>query len=105
MSIQVGPYMFEGPYQTTAYLADRPGIYAILGFPNDQKYVIDIGESHSVKTRIETHDRTSDWASAFSGPLAVAVLYTPTLSDFQRKSVEYHIRHSYYNGHIPCGAY
>jgi hypothetical protein len=101
MSITIGKYNFDGPYTTTDNLYDRSGIYAILDKRNDGKYYpIDVGESATVKTRVENHDRQESWKSNQQGTLTVAVYYTPNLQQSGRMVVEQEIRGKY---DIPCG--
>jgi len=62
MNISIGQYEFEGPYKNTGPLEDSSGVYVILDYRADSKYyIIDVGESAQVKTRVETHDRKDCW--------------------------------------------
>jgi hypothetical protein len=100
-TITIGRYRFEGPYPSTAYLADRAGVYAILALRGGTYYVIDIGESATVKSRVETHDRKICWQrNAGQGVLYVAVLYTPGLAQVGRVQIEQELRMQY---NPPCG--
>lgn len=101
MSINIGKWTFEGPYQDTSKLQDRSGVYVILCLTADQKYyVIDVGESAQVKTRVENHDRQDCWSRNCSGTLYVAFLYTPNLQQPGRSAIEQEIRWRY---NPPCG--
>jgi hypothetical protein len=102
MSIEIGRWTFYGPTRDTSNLQDRSGVYVILCLRNDQKYyVIDVGESAEVKTRVENHDRKACWArNCSSGELYVAVLYTPNLQQPGRTAIEQEIRQLY---SPPCG--
>ena len=94
--MRIGRYQFEGPYNTTDALQDRSGVYAVLDLRRDGKYyVIDVGESKEVKTRIETHNRENCWTRNQQGTLAVAVLYTPHLQKLGRRVIEQEIRSQY----------
>ncbi|MBG1267217.1 hypothetical protein [Nostoc sp. WHI] len=96
MTITIGRWEFEGPYSYTNYLYDHSGVYAILDRRTDGiDYVIDVGESASVKTRVETHDRENCWTRNQQGTLAVAVLYTPHLQQAGRRIIEQEIRSLY----------
>lgn len=101
MSITIGKYSFEGPYGSTNSLQDRSGVYAILDKRVDGKYyIVDVGESSQVKTRVENHDRKDCWQRNCRGTLHVAVLYTPNLQQPGRSEIEQEIRHQY---NPPCG--
>ena len=84
---------FEGPYTNTASLQDGSGVYAILDHRSDGKYyLLDCGESATVKTRVENHDRKPCWNRHSFGTLNVAVFYTPSLQQSGRMAVEQAIR-------------
>lgn len=58
MSITFSNYTFEGPYAISADLKNQSGTYVILGKNSNGKWnVIDVGESDTVRERIENHDR------------------------------------------------
>lgn len=97
MGIKIGQWTFEGPYPYgMPNLEDRSGVYVILCLGADQKYyVIDVGESATVKTRVENHDRKDCWKRNCSGKLYVAVLYTPNLQQPGRTDIERKIRQQY----------
>jgi hypothetical protein len=101
LSINIGQWTFEGPYVNTSNLLDRSGVYVILCLRADQKYyVIDVGESAQVKTRVENHGRKDCWERNCPGKLYVAVLYTPNLQQPGRADIEQKIRQQY---SAPCG--
>ena len=102
MGIKIGQWTFEGPYQLTETwrLQDRSGVYAILCRRADSYYVVDVGESAQVKTRIETHDRKDCWQRNCKGTLMAAVYYTPRLQQAGRMQIEQEIRQQY---QLPCG--
>jgi hypothetical protein len=95
MSIKIGKYTFEGPYTSTANLEDRSGVYAILCQKEGNNYVVDVGESATVKSRIDSHDRGDCWTRNCNGTLAVAVYYTPNLHQPGRMAIEQELREQY----------
>jgi len=96
MSIEIGGYQFEGPYIDTNHLQDNSGVYVLLDKKSDGKYyVLDVGESSQVKTRIESHDRAKQWNKNCEGNLSVAVLYTPNKQQPGRKEIEQFLRDKY----------
>ncbi len=96
MTIPIGRRLFQGPYLSADSLEDRSGVYAILDQRRDGKYyVIDIGESKAVKTRVESHDRANCWTKNQMGILAVAVFYTPHQQQAGRTAIEQELRSQY----------
>jgi len=101
MSITIAGYSFEGPYSSTDSLEDRSGVYAILCKKDNSNYsLVDVGESATVKTRVETHERKSCWSRNCNSTLTVAVLYTPYQQQSGRVEIEQKIRSTY---DLPCG--
>jgi hypothetical protein len=100
MSITIGKYTFDGPYTSTDELEDSSGVYAIICQKEGENHLIDVGESATVKTRVETHDRKHCWEKNCQGTLAVAVYYTPNLRQPGRMTIEKEIRSQY---NVPCG--
>lgn len=101
--IDLGRWTFEGPYTNTASLRDDAGIYAILDHRVDGRwYVVDVGESEQVKSRVENHDRQGCWTRHRRGTLGVAVLYAAGSSGAHRRVVEREVRSRY---SPPCGSF
>ncbi len=100
MSITISGYSFDGPYIGTVKLEDRSGVYAILCYRADKYLVVEVGESATVKTRVEGHDRKECWKRNCTGALMVVALYTPNLQQAGRMEVEQRIRDDY---DPPCG--
>lgn len=100
MSITIGRYQFDGPYFSTTSLEDRSGVYAIIDRRNSVDYLLDVGESATVRSRVETHDRQNCWQRHSRGRLKVAVYYTPYLQQSGRREIEQEIRGQY---SVPCG--
>jgi len=93
--VTIGRYNFEGPYASTNYLEDKSGIYAIVDDRSGTFQLIDVGESATVKSRVESHDRENCWTRNRIGTLKVAVLYTPGLQQAGRMQIEQEIRDQY----------
>lgn len=49
MSISIGNYLVEGPYTNTTNLQDCSGLYAIHCNRYGRYYLLDVGESATVK--------------------------------------------------------
>jgi hypothetical protein len=100
MSITIGRYSFNGPYTSTNDLEDRSGVYAIHCHRDNEYNIVDIGESATVKTRVENHDRKECWKRNCIGALTFSVYYTPGLQQAGRIEIEQDIRKQY---RVPCG--
>ena len=102
MSIKIGRYNFEGPYSSSDSLQDKSGVYVILCENGSGYGPIDCGESATVKSRIESHDRRNCWNRNCNGSLRFSVLYTPNIQSAGRVAIEQEIRQNY---NFPCGKY
>lgn len=95
MSVQIANYNFEGPYTNIDSLADLSGVYVVLDQRSNGLFVLDVGESSEVRTRIANHDRKGCWTSNSSGIVKVAVHYTPGLHQSGRQTIEQQLRQQY----------
>ncbi len=96
MAIRIGSYVFDGPYTSATELADCSGLYVILTQSSSGQYqIVDVGESATVRSRVETHDRQSCWTRNMTRGLYCAVLYTPHLQQEGRRQIEQNLRDQY----------
>jgi hypothetical protein len=93
-------YSFEGPYSGTDSLSDNSGVYLIVCKNGSEYDPIDVGESATIKTRVENHDRAECWKRNCKTTLMVAVYYTPNKQQAGRMEIEQDIRCKY---NFPCG--
>jgi len=100
MSVTIGRYLFEGPYFATEPLQDRSGVYAIIDRRDTGDYLVDVGESATLRTRVENHDRKDCWSRNAKGTLGAAAYYTPNLQQPGRMDIEQEIRGQY---DLACG--
>ena len=100
MGVTIGRYLFEGPHFSTESLQDRSGVYAIIDRRDAGDFLVDVGESATLKTRVENHDRKDCWNRNAKGTLGAAVYYTPNLQQSGRMDVEQEIRGQY---DLACG--
>lgn len=98
MAIRIGNYNFDGPHHKVAGLYAQSGVYVILGRTSSTNWsVVDVGESHCVRERIENHERKSRWTQCGHQELAAAALY---VAENQRMLIERELRTRY---NPPCG--
>lgn len=100
MTITVGKYTFEGPYTNTSQIEDKSGVYAIHCLRDGKYFIIDIGESATVRSRLDSHDRADCWKRNCKETLTYSVLYTPNKQQAGRMEVEQELRKQY---NPPCG--
>ncbi|GIK45058.1 MAG: hypothetical protein BroJett012_09610 [Betaproteobacteria bacterium] len=98
MAIQIGKHNFDGPHGNTGAIHAKSGVYVILGKSGGTQWsVVDVGESASVRERLDNHDRQPCWQRRGHRELAAAVLYVP---EQQRMLIERELRASF---NPPCG--
>jgi len=95
MTITVGEYTFEGPYKSPEHLRDDAGIYAIHCLRRERYFLLDIGESSEVKSRVTDHDRKDCWLEHCHGTITYSVFYTPRKTQAERREVEKDLREKY----------
>jgi hypothetical protein len=74
MSILIGKYEFDGPFNSMDELKEKPGLYAVLHFKHDQYELIHIAQAHNIRGRIELSPLTDTSAG---GTVLLAACYTP----------------------------
>lgn len=85
--------IFEGPHLDTASIPSQAGVYCIMDKRNDGKwYVLDVGESRDLKSRIADHDRGPCWSKHRRGTIAVWVHVMLGSSGESRRLLEHRIR-------------
>ena len=83
-----GLYTFDGPFGHVDYLLRQSGVYLISVFNGMHHVVLDIGESHDIRTRVINHDRAAQWQRHAAGrPLHVSTYYCdePTRMTMERQ--------------------
>lgn len=99
MPISIEGETFEGPYRFPSTLDDKPGVYVIATETvKDSWKLLDVGQSDTVKTRVENHDRVDCWNRYKKGDLGYCVKYEPNQE--RRDALEKKIRT---NQDLPCG--
>jgi hypothetical protein len=87
MSILIGSWEFEGPYNEITELRAEPGIVALLSCANDEVELIAIDESESVKDYLEK--KAGKGARRYDGDRAIstAVYYCSDLNATLRQGL------------------
>jgi hypothetical protein len=95
VSISVGRYTFEGPFPTAASVEDRAGVYAIHCVRDGSYYLLDIGESVTLRAQVEGSERRECWRQNCAGSLTISVLYTPTETQAGRLTIAQELRRQF----------
>lgn len=90
--IKIGNYNFNGPFSKTGPIKNSSGVYVILDCHNTTNYVVDVGESGSLQSRLDNHDRKNCWEKHCTGQIKAAVLY---VNEYNRMRIEKELRASY----------
>jgi len=98
MAIKLGKYSFAGPITQSDNIRDKSGVYAILCNVDSEYFLIDVGESSRLRTRIETHDKKDCWIKNCTGQLLIYVHYTPFLKQQSRIHIEHELRELFHPG-------
>jgi len=96
MAIQLGKYLFDGPFASIDKLKNKPGVYAIICIVYREFFLLDVGESTRMRTRIENHEKKSSWIKKCHGELTIFVRYTPFLEQEGRSKIEKELRELYH---------
>lgn len=102
-TIKVSGLNFHGPFSSAQPLLNQSGVYVILtrgALPGSQWQVLDVGESGTLRSRIENHDRRSQWTAHSQGQLSVAALYTQGLPEDKRRQLEQSVKDSFFKTRI-----
>ena len=100
MAFEQWGYMVEGAWSDPERLEDRSGVYIIWCKVGENWFVLDVGESGTVKSRVLNHERAECWRQNCRGEIYYSVIYTPNLQQAGRMEIEQRIR-SLTNP--PCG--
>ena len=92
MAIKLGKYSFTGPIASIDKVKDKSGIYAIICKVDREYFLIDVGESSKLRTRIENHDKKDCWTKNCNGKLTIYVHYTTFLNQKGRILIEQALR-------------
>ena len=92
MAIKLSKYSFTGPIASFDKIKDKSGVYAIVCNVDSEYFLIDVGESLKLRTRIENHDKKDCWEKNCKGQLKIFVHYTLFLKQPGRILIEQELR-------------
>jgi len=92
MGIRLGNYSFTGPIESIDDINDRSGVYAIVCDVDHENFLLDVGESSKLRTRIENHDRKDCWIKHCNGKLNIYIHYTLLRKQPRRVLIEQELR-------------
>jgi hypothetical protein len=82
MSILIGKYEFDGPFNSFADLEEKPGIFAVLHCDGEDYELIHVAESENIKERVELSQSTY---TAHVGSVLIAACYAPQSRSGERR--------------------
>jgi hypothetical protein len=92
MAIKLGKYSFTGPFASIDKIKDRPGIYVIVCKVDGEYFLIDVGESSKLRSRIENYGKKDCWIKNCNGQLTIYAHYTPFIKQKGRIIIEQELR-------------
>jgi|SRR3989339_1722006 len=92
MAIKLGEYSFVGPLSSIDKLKDKPGVYAVVCKADTEYFLLDVGESSKLRTRVENHEKKECWIKNCNGQLQIFVHYTTFLKQLGRIQIEQQLR-------------
>jgi hypothetical protein len=92
MAIKLGKYSFTGPVASIDKIKDWSGVFAIVCQVYSEFFLIDVGESSRLRSRIENHDKKDCWTKNCNGKLTIYVHYTTFLKQKRRLLIEQELR-------------
>ena len=95
MAIKLGHHSFYGPVTSVDKIRARSGVYTIVCNVEREYFLVDVGESSRVRTRIENHENKDCWTKNCTGQLQIYVHYTPFLKQKERIHIEQELRELY----------
>jgi hypothetical protein len=87
MSVLIGSWEFEGPFNECAQLRPEPGIIALLSGTSEDMELIAIEESDSVKDHLERKKLGRHAQKGATNPFATAVYYCSDLNSTLRQGL------------------
>jgi hypothetical protein len=82
MSILIGKYEFDGPFNSVADLEEKSGLYAVLHCDGEDYELIHVSEADNIKERIETSQSAY---TTYVGSVLLAACYAPLSRSRERK--------------------
>lgn len=71
---------------------ERPGLYAVVCKVDNEFFLIDVGESSKLRSRVENHDKKDCWEKNCKGQVIIFIHYTPFLKQRGRVLIEQELR-------------
>jgi hypothetical protein len=87
MTVLIGSWEFEGPFNKTDELRSEPGLCAILHTKNENIELVEIEETDSVRKFIEKHSKFHFSDRMPTDNFAVAVYYCSDLTSSLRQGL------------------
>ena len=96
MSILIGKYEFDGPYDSVAELQEKPGIYAVLHCENDEYELVHVAQASNIRDSIEVSQGVNAPMQC-SEKVLLAGCYTPRYGRRERNLMVEDILREFYD--------
>ena len=88
MSLFLGNYHFEGPFDSINQIEEKEGVFAVLcKTENEISQLIHIEEAKNIKKRIRNHINSIKWPKLCNGNIVFGANYTPDVQEQDRQSI------------------
>ena len=84
MTILIGNYEFDGPYNSVVALKEKPGLYAVLHYEGEEYELVHVAQADNIRERIEFLQPES---SHTAGSVLLAACYTPKSGSRERSAM------------------
>lgn len=88
VTILIGKYEFEGPFENPNTIKNREGISIVLCQKGEDYELMDVSEARDLHTYLQTHDLKDFWKDNCQGHLGFAVLYTDGIIALERHNIK-----------------
>lgn len=95
MSLLIGKYEFEGPFINWLGVQEKPGIYLVMSFANQEYELVEIGESDNLRLTVLNQNNLESWQCRSNGMLTYSVHYIPAVSWLRRREIVNEILREY----------
>jgi hypothetical protein len=91
MTIWIGKYEFDGPYHKVEDLEEKPGLYVVLHYKNQEYEFMHVAQAENVREGIEALPS----AEHPKGKVLLATLYTSNCGIRERRSMVQDIQNEF----------
>lgn len=95
MSLEIGWFSFDGPFEQLEELRSEAGVFAVLAEIDGRYDMLDVDEGEDLRHAAGEHERRTCWEEHAGGPLRYVVYYLPAEAPEAREKIVREIRMQY----------